>query len=120
MFSFFNGTSKNNRYNYNVLIEYGYEHFPKACVNGENIVKYPNLSVDDCKIRCNERDDCVAFEYGVSYGGSGNYNPRDCNLQSGSDKSGCNAGHHNLDLYVKKGIDVLKNGFIKFNQKESN
>ena len=94
------------------LIEYGYEHFPKACVNGENIVLYPNLSVDDCKIKCNERDDCVAFEYGVPYGGSGNYNLRDCNLQSGTDKTGCDASHHNLDLYVKIGINSFEYFFV--------
>ena len=63
------------------------------------------MSVDDCKIKCNERKDCVAFEYGVPYGGSGSYNTRDCNLQSGTDKTGCDASHHNLDLYVKKGIN---------------
>ena len=71
------------------------------------------MSVDDCKIKCNERDDCLAFEYGVSYGGSGNYNPKDCQLQSSINKVGCDATHHNLDLYVKKGMkysELLSHG----------
>ena len=77
-------------------------------MNGENIVLYQNLSVHDCKLKCNERDDCLAFEYGVPYGGSGNYNPKDCQLQSSIDNVGCDASHHNLDLYVKKGIKPFK------------
>ena len=62
------------------------------------------MSVDDCKTKCNERDDCLAFEYGVPYGGRGRYNPKDCQLQSSKDKTGCDGRYHNLDLYVKKGI----------------
>ena len=71
---------------------------------GYNIVLYKSLSVEECKVKCNERADCLAFEYGVPYGGNGNYNPKDCNLQSGTNKAGCNGAYHNLDLYVKKGI----------------
>ena len=86
------------------FIEISYEHTAKACVNGHNIVLYPNLSVEECKIKCNVRSDCLAFEYGVSYGGNGGYNPKDCNLQSGANPSGCSGSYYNLDLYVKKGI----------------
>ena len=84
------------------LIVNDYEHIPKACVTGHNIVLYPNMSLEDCKIKCNEDIKCLAFEYGVSYGGNGNYNAKDCNLQNGKNKAGCNGAYHNLDLYVKK------------------
>ena len=83
---------------------YNYEHHPKACVNGANIVLYPKMTLEQCKIRCDERIDCEAFEYGVGYGGKGRYKPEDCNLQSSADLSGCDGVHHNLDLYVKKGM----------------
>ena len=91
-------------YNIYSLKEPNYDHTSKACVAGHNLILYPNLSLDECKIKCNERSDCLAFEYGVPYGGSGGYNPNDCNLQSGANPSGCSGSHYNLDLYVKKGI----------------
>ena len=84
------------------LIVNDYELIPKACVTGHNIVLYPNLSVEECKMKCNEDTKCLAFEYGVSYGGKGNYKAKDCNLQNGKNKAGCNGAYHNLDLYVKK------------------
>jgi len=93
--------------------EYSYEHHPKACVNGANLVLYPNLSVDDCKMKCNERDDCLAFEYGVPYGGRGSYKPKDCQLQSSKYKIGCDGTYHNLDLYVKKvGVKKIRRGTL--------
>ena len=51
------------------------------------------------------RDDCLAVEYGVEYGGLGEpkYNPKDCNLQD-SDTVDCDGSKHNLDLYVKQGM----------------
>ena len=87
------------------LIEPFYENTPKACVGGHNIVLYPKLSLEECKIKCNERSDCEAFEYGVSYGGNiVLFNPKDCILNSGASKAGCDGSSYNLDLYVKKGI----------------
>ena len=55
-----------------------YEHKVKGCVNGQNIVKYEDKSLDECKDICSEMDECMAFEYGVDYGGAGNYKARDC------------------------------------------
>ena len=87
----------------NFYIDY-YAHFAPGCVTGHNIVKYADRSISECKKLCSERSDCLAFEYGVQYGGSGGlYRPKDCNLQSGADRRGCNGQHHNLDLYVKRG-----------------
>ena len=68
-----------------------------------------DMSLEECKTKCNERSDCLSFEYGVSYGGgSDDYKPRDCHLQSGVDPKNCDSVYYNFDLYVKKGIqDVL-------------
>ena len=69
-------------------------------MNGHNLVKYEDLSVERCKEKCNARRDCFAFEYGVNYGGPGNYEPRDCILNDGRSNANC-GGYHNLDLYLK-------------------
>ena len=59
-----------------------------------------DYSVEQCKEWCDSVPKCVAFEYGVAYGGSGRYKPRDCHLQSSKVLHGCDAAHHNLDVYV--------------------
>ena len=79
-----------------------YQHIKKACVDGNNIQLYKDLSIGECEEKCNKDRNCRAFEYGVNYGGSGDYRPRDCQPQSSSNYAGCDAAHHNLDLYVKK------------------
>ena len=63
------------------------------------------MSVEECLAKCNLRDDCLAVEYGVEYGGWGEpkYNPEDCNLQD-SDKVDCDGSKHNLDVYAKQGM----------------
>ena len=67
------------------------------------------MSIEECKTKCNEEASCLAFEYGVPYGGSGTeFKPKDCHLQSGADPKGCDAVHYNLDLYVKKGIQFIQ------------
>ena len=94
------------------LGDIGYTRFPESCVNGRNIIKYANKSVDECKALCSLNEfktsegelikrDCVAFEYGVDYGGEGAYKPRDCQPSDGSDRTGCDGPYQNLDLYVK-------------------
>ena len=72
-------------------------------MNYDNIKKYPGKSVDECKVLCSANDKCLAFEYGVAYGGPGGYNPKDCQLQSSSNSADCDGGNWNLDLYVKTG-----------------
>ena len=67
---------------------------------------YHDKSVEECKELCVNNPKCKAIEYGVSHGGAGTtYKPRDCDLQSGSDKSkikGCDGARNNLDLYVPR------------------
>jgi len=83
-------------------IPMGYEHIFEGCVNGQNIVLYHDKSTHECAELCNADENCLAFEYGVAHGGSRtNYIPRDCQLQSSADSSGCDGTIHNLDLYVK-------------------
>jgi hypothetical protein len=79
----------------------GYYRVYKGCVHGNNIVKYTSKSVDDCIRLCNSRNDCLGFEYGVNYGGSGTYRARDCQLQRSANWKGCDGGHHNLDFYIR-------------------
>ena len=52
---------------------------------------------------CAANAKCLAFEYGVAYGGAGGYKAGDCQLQSSSNSGGCDGGYHNLDLYTKTG-----------------
>ena len=86
---------------YSKIAAVNYEYIKKGCVNGHNIVTYRDSSIDECKEKCNKRRDCLAFEYGVNYGGPGTYHPRDCVLNSGRTNANC-GGYHNLDLYIKR------------------
>lgn len=65
--------------------------------------KEKNKTVDECKAICDADAECLAFEYGVAYGGtSGSYEPGDCQPQSaGADKMDTSGLDYNLDLYVK-------------------
>jgi len=87
----------------------GFQHMVKGCVNGHNIEKYPNKSVAQCAQLCHDRADCKAFEYGVAYGGSGGYQPRDCQLQSSASFGACDGAYYNLDLYIKQGCEIERN-----------
>ena len=73
-----------------------------------NIIKYTDKSVDECKELCSQHCKCLAFEYGVAYGGGGVYKPKDCQLQDSSAKEGCDGTYHNLDLYVKGSWHIFR------------
>lgn len=88
------------------LSEYFYEHIPQGCVNGHNIVLHHNLNIEECKNKCNKRTDCMAIEYGVDYGAVGGYKAKDCRLQNGVNRAGCDGKLSNWDLYVKKGMII--------------
>jgi len=79
-----------------------YEHISKGCVNGHNIVKHTGKSLAQCEHICDGMPNCAAFEFGVSHGGSGGYQPGDCQPQSSASYAGCDGGRHNVDLYIKK------------------
>ena len=85
---------------YSKIAAVNYEYIKKGCVNGHNIVTYRDSSIDECKEECNKRRDCLAFEYGVNYGGPGSYYASDCVLNSGRTNANC-GGYHNLDLFIK-------------------
>jgi hypothetical protein len=78
-----------------------YTHYPKACVDGHNIVKFTGKTVEQCKEICSAMSNCVAFEFGVAYGGAGGYQAGDCQPQSSANRGSCSGSYYNLDLYVK-------------------
>ena len=80
-----------------------YTHYTKACVGGHNIVKFTGKTVEQCKEICSAMSNCVAFEFGVAYGGGGGYQPGDCQPQSSASRN-CNGYWYNLDLYVKNQV----------------
>ena len=60
-----------------------YDLHVTKCVNGHNIKKYPNTSIELCAQLCDDNEQCKGFEYGASYNFNGGaYKPRDCQLQS--------------------------------------
>ena len=66
-----------------------YNHHPKGCVYGHNIKLYHGKTVQECKSICDQTAGCVAFEYGVAYGGPGGYKPAQCQPQSSANKAAC-------------------------------
>ena len=70
------------------------------CVWDKSIAKYSSSTVSECKNLCNQRPDCLAFEFGVDYGGSTN-KPNDCLLHSGMNTGGCYGPQWNVELYIK-------------------
>ena len=78
-----------------------YTHYTKACVGGHNIIKFTGKTVEQCKEICSAMSNCVAFEFGVAYGGAGGYQAGDCQPQSSANRGSCDGSYHNLDLYVK-------------------
>jgi len=78
----------------------GFSLTQKACVSGHNIgSKLSGTTAAECASFCNAESRCVAFEFGVNYGGSP-YEAGDCLLNDASDPSGCRGESVNLDLYV--------------------
>lgn len=77
-----------------------YVHMEKACVRGHNLANYDGKSRDECALLCDERSDCVAFEYGTEYGGKP-YKPGVCILNDADTMTGCSGQAVNLDLYMK-------------------
>ena len=75
-------------------------HTPQGCVDGENIKKYTDKTVDECKLLCLDDPTCMGIEYGVDYGGAGAYGPGDCQLSSAATTEGCDGATHNLDFYT--------------------
>ena len=81
-----------------------YEHIAPGCVYGCNIINYGDKTVPECMDLCDAEPECVAFEYGVDYGGSGGpLDVGECQLQNCDDYQGCDGSQHNLDLYIKLG-----------------
>ena len=70
-------------------------------MHGNNIEKFTGKTVEQCKEICSAMSNCVAFEFGVAYGGGGEYQAGDCQPQSSANSADCDGFSFNLDLYVK-------------------
>ena len=53
-----------------------------TCVDGQNIEALRGKTVAECASICDANALCLAFEYGIDYGGGGEYEARDCQEQS--------------------------------------
>jgi len=90
----------------------GYTRHKSACINGHNIAKFKNKSLQECKAICDGLEACKAFEYGVDYG-KRQYEAGDCNPQDTAEgvSAGC-GNHNNLDTYVKD-VTINTNSEVK-------
>jgi hypothetical protein len=91
-----------------------YMHYKKACVTQHNLkgAKYAGKTQQDCAQLCEQNPDCVAYEFGVDYGGSGAFKAGDCQLNDDCDPQGCNGEEQNVDLYVKVGYKHIAAGCV--------
>lgn len=91
-----------------------YQYIKAGCVdpgNAFSMIYYAqNKTIQDCKAMCDDYGtQCVSFEYGVNYNGSGTLNPwerekpnpGDCVITSDPWDKTCNGTQQNVDLYVK-------------------
>jgi len=108
-----------------------YQRWEQGCVIGNNIIGYAGQTVAECAALCNAASSCLAFEYGVDYGGGGGYKPQDCYLQSSANlafhvdgtvaigiENGCNGGYWDTDLYVKLMSDGADDDDDKYSAEE--
>jgi len=84
----------------------GYDYIYQGCIANQNLELYQGKSVDECATICDGLINCIGFEYGVDYGGQGEYNAQDCQPNTGSynaqDAQDCDGAYYNLDFYVKQ------------------
>jgi hypothetical protein len=85
------------------LDRYQYVHHVKGCVDGYNIGQTTwQCCVNECAALCDAYGNgCQGFEFGVAYGGGGEYEPGDCKLKMVEWGDGCDGAYHNLDFYSK-------------------
>ena len=62
---------------------------------------YHDLSVDECKAKCDANSKCKAFEYSVASSGNDKYQPRDCLMQDTGKLNDCDGDYWGMDLYIK-------------------
>jgi len=80
----------------------GYTHIPKTCVHSSNLDLHKGKTVAECAAICDANPLCLAFEYGVEYGGKYHYlQAGDCQEQSSTRVTGCDGTAYNTDVYVK-------------------
>ena len=92
-----------SKHHHRLMTASGYTHLPATCVHGNNIELHKGKTVAECAAICDANALCLAFEYGVEYGGGGSYEAGDCQEQSSAEVTDCSGTYNNLDLYVKDG-----------------
>jgi len=97
-------------YNFDLYVKksaverWDYRKIDGGCVKKSNLELTHDSTPEECSLRCDASRKCMAFEFGRNYGGSGRRRlgrPNDCNLQSGTNKDGCNGREFNFDLYLR-------------------
>merc|ERR1719506_1275863 len=79
-----------------------YTHLPRGCVHAHNIELHKGKTVAECAAICDANPLCLAFEYGVEYGGK-YHEAGDCQEQSSAEVTDCDGTDYNLDVYVSNG-----------------
>jgi hypothetical protein len=92
-----------SKHHHRLMTASGYTHLPATCVHSSNIELHKGKTVAECAAICDANPSCLAFEYGVEYGGGGSYEAGDCQEQSSAEVTDCSGTYNNLDLYVKDG-----------------
>jgi len=84
--------------------QYQYLQINKGCVHAHSISTHRGKSVLECMRVCDTMSSCVAFEYGVDYGGgaAGHLVVKECRLKTSTARSDCDGAKHDTDLYIKK------------------
>ena len=95
--------SLDSKHHHRLMTASGYTHLPATCVHSSNIELHKGKTVAECAAICDANPSCLAFEYGVEYGGGGSYEAGDCQEQSSAEVTDCSGTYNNLDLYVKDG-----------------
>jgi len=76
----------------------------KGCVSGNNINKFKNKSIAECREICDKISKCKGFEFFVPSGKPGAakmYQKGDCQPQSGDNTFGCDYKHWQMQFWKK-------------------
>jgi hypothetical protein len=83
-----------------------YDH-KVGCVDGENIEKLHDVTLEECEIKCSANEKCLGVEYFTPSGAkktNSGYKENDCNLSSSINTAGCNYKYHQLNLWTKSNV----------------
>lgn len=80
-----------------------YDKWRQSCVKGSILEGFVGKTVEECAALCEQAHQCVAFEYGVWYGGTNtDFPPRHCGLRDRVEREKCDGALQNVDLYIRQ------------------